>query len=81
MSASNVNKEGADWLLIRSHLNTLIEQLQQEMLSLQPPEQYHAHRGAILFARGLIEWVEPSTPPKTSEDTYGISDPEKENYA
>lgn len=75
-----VNKEGADWLLIKAELNSRIADFQQQMLASLPPEEYHRCRGAILLAREMIEWVEPTIPPKTKEDDYGMSDPNSENY-
>lgn len=75
---SKVNKKGTDWLLLKGELNTRISNMQEDMLGLLPPEEYHRCRGAILFAREIMEWVEPTTPPVTTEDNYGISDPEQE---
>lgn len=75
-----VNKEGADWHLLRAEINTRVADLQEDMLRVLSPEEYHRCRGAVLFARGLIEWVEPTTPPKTQEEDYGMSDPSRENY-
>jgi hypothetical protein len=75
-----VNKEGADWKLVKAELNTRIAQLQDQMLSSLSVEEYHRCRGSILLAKDLIEWVEPTTPGKTSEDDYGISDANRENY-
>lgn len=75
------NKQGADWALTKGWLNTQIAKMQDEMLSPLTPEEYHRARGGILLARELIEWVEPTTPPKVEgEDDYGISDPDKEKY-
>ena len=75
-----VNKEGADWKVLKAKLNTMIDGLQEDMLNLLPPEEYHRCRGGILLAREVIEWVEPTTPPITEEDNYGISDPNKDNF-
>lgn len=66
------NKEGADWLVIKAELKNRIASLQEEMLNELSPEQYNSCRGAILMARQIIEWVEPTTPPKTTEDDYGF---------
>ncbi len=79
--SAQVNKEGVDWLLVKAELNTRIADFQNQMLQSLPPEEYHRCRGAILLAKELIEWVEPTTPPKTSEEDYGISTPEAGNYA
>lgn len=77
---TKVNKEGVDWLLIRGELKTRIAKYQEDMLAVLPAEEYHRCRGAILLAKELIEWVEPTTPPKTQEEDYDISDPGRENY-
>lgn len=77
---TQINPAGTDWLLIRAHLNTRIAELHREMESPLAPEMYNQHRGAILLARELIEKVEPTSPPKTTEDNYGMSDPEEEKY-
>lgn len=76
MNITSVNKDGFDWKLIKSELNTRIADLQSQMLSPLPLEDYHRCRGAILLAKDIIEAVEPTTPPKTVEDNYDISDPE-----
>lgn len=76
-----VNKEGVDWLLIKAKLRSDIAAAQEQLLAELTLEQYHAIRGAILAAKELIEWVEPTTPPKIEEETYGISDPSKDNYS
>jgi hypothetical protein len=66
------NKEGADWLVIKAELKNRIASLQEEMLNELSVEQYNSCRGAILMARQIIEWVEPTTPPQITEDTYGF---------
>lgn len=75
-----VNKDGTDWLLIKDKINDITEQCQETMLSLLPPDEYHKYRGMVLGLRALKDWVEPNTPVTTTEDDYGISDPEKDNY-
>lgn len=75
---SKVNKAGTDWLILKAEINSRIGRMQEDMLSLLPPEEYHRCRGAILMARELIEWVEPNTPPTTKEEDYDISDPGRE---
>jgi hypothetical protein len=77
---TRVNKEGADWIVAKRWLREQIEKRQEEMLAILSPEEYHARRGAILMAREMMEWVEPTTPPKTTEDDYGSSDPNSEFY-
>ncbi len=77
----SVNSKGQDWLLMKAHINEVVTNLQEEMLNFLPNEEYHRLRGAIQFGRGLIDWVEPTTPPQTREEDYGISDPNSENYA
>lgn len=77
---SAVNKSGADWLILRSRLFTSIADMHRKMESPLTLEEYHAARGSIALARELIEWVEPSGPPQTTEDDYGISDPNQGNY-
>lgn len=69
----NVNKIGADWVAIKAWLNHKIEQARSDMEAGQTMEEYHNLRGQILMAKLLIEEVEPSTPPQTSEDNYGFS--------
>jgi hypothetical protein len=71
-----VNKAGTDWLLLKSEINSRIAGLHRDMEASLAPEEYHALRGGIAFARRLIEWVEPTTPPVQVEDDYGMSDPE-----
>lgn len=73
---SRPNKAGADWALMRGWLKTQIATKQDEMLTPLTPEEYNAARGAILLAKEAIEWVEPSAPPQTEEDDYGISNPD-----
>lgn len=75
---AQVNKAGTDWLLVKAEMKTRIHSTQEDMLRLLPPEEYHRLRGAVMVMRELIEWVEPTTPPQTEEDDYGISDPSKE---
>lgn len=75
-----VNKDGADWLLLKAELNTRIARLQEDMLNPLPYEEYNRCRGGILFAKEIIEWVEPTAPPQTTEENYDISDPDREKY-
>lgn len=70
-----VNKEGTDWLLIKKWLEERIDEFHIVMEFQQPIEMYNQIRGSILLARDLLEWVEPTTPPQTEEDDYGISNP------
>ena len=72
----SVNKEGADWKLVKAWLRTSINKAHDAMEAGQSIEEYHFLRGQILLARALIDEVEPATPPITTEDNYGISSPE-----
>jgi hypothetical protein len=72
----SINKAGADWLILKARINTMIAQSRDAMEAGQSVEEYNFLRGHIAMAKELIEWVEPTTPPITTEDTYGISDPE-----
>jgi hypothetical protein len=73
----NINKQSVEWQLIKAKLNTIIIAARDAMESTAlPMEEYNFLRGQIAVARELIEWVEPTTPPITTEDDYGISDPE-----
>ena len=78
---SVVNKAGTDWLLLRSHLHTLIKAQQALMEQGLSVEEYHRAVGSITMAREVIEWVEPTAPPQTKEEDYGMLDPNSENYA
>jgi hypothetical protein len=71
----NVNKAGQDWLLIKAKLHSVISEAHALMEFGLPVEEYHRAVGRVATARELIEWVEPTTPPVTSEDDYGISTP------
>lgn len=77
---TTINKVGADWLVMRSRLFTKIADLHKQMEQSLTMEEYHAARGGIALARELIEWVEPSTPVGTTEEDYGMLDPNRENY-
>jgi hypothetical protein len=77
---SSVNKAGTDWLLIKSQLNTWIKDTHLVLEGELPLEEYHRLGGEIRLARKLIEWVEPTNPPQTVEDNYGLSDPKEDNY-
>lgn len=73
-----VNKQGQDWVLIRKKLGEAIRDAHAVMEGGVSMEEYHRCRGQIAMARELIEWVDPTTPPITHEDDYGISDPEQQ---
>lgn len=78
--STQVNKLGADWLLIKKWLRDRIEASHHNIENGLTLEEYHAQRGRILMAKELIEMVEPTAPPQTSEDDYGISTGEKDIY-
>lgn len=78
--SSTPNKLGADWAIMKARLKTTIADNHAAMEHGLSVEEYNKCRGAVLLARELIEWVEPTTPPKTEEDSYGISDPSESNY-
>lgn len=71
-----VNKAGGDWLLIKAWLRTQIVKAQSDMEGGAEMSEYHFLRGQIRMARALMDEVEPGTPPETTEDDYGISNPE-----
>lgn len=71
-----VNKSGTDWGNTKKWLLIQIEKLHRQMEQPLSLEEYNQVRGSILMARELIEAVEPTTPPKTAEDDYGISSPD-----
>ena len=75
-----VNKAGSDWLHLRKFLKDEIDKAHQAMETPLSPEEYHEQRGVIRLARQVMEAVEPTAPPQTVEDNYGISDPSSENY-
>jgi len=72
-----VNKQGQDWLLVKAKLGEIIVAMHDAMERGLSIEEYNLCRGQVATARELIEWVEPSTPPLTEEDSYGISNPEE----
>lgn len=72
-----VNKAGQDWVLIKAKLRSVIERAHAMMESGLSVEEYNSARGQIAVARELIEFVEPTTPPVTHEDDYGISEPQE----
>lgn len=72
-----INKLSAEWLIIKAELNTLIERARAAMEAGLPVEEYNFFRGQIAVAKEMIEAVEPTRPPVTTEDDYGISDPEE----
>ena len=73
-----VNKAGQDWLLMKHKLKAVIATAHANMEAGLSSDEYHAARGQIAVARDLIEMVEPTTPPVTTEDDYGISDTEQQ---
>jgi hypothetical protein len=70
-----VNKESPDWAMIKRWLSEQIDDSHSDMERGLTVEEYNKCRGHIALAKALIEWVEPTTPPLTSEDDYGISAP------
>lgn len=70
-----INKASAEWLIIKAELNTLIDRARAAMEAGVSLEEYHYLRGQIAVAKEIIEGVEPTRPPVTTEDNYGISDP------
>lgn len=78
---SQVNKAGTDWLVLKAQIHTIIQEAHTRMEQPLSIEQYNFWRGQIAMARDLIEWVEPTAPPQTQEEDYGISDPNQGNYA
>lgn len=73
---SKVSKFSPEWAIIRAWLKEKIEAGHNYMDGGVSMEEYHFTRGQIALAKALIEEVEPTTPPVTVEDTYGMSDPE-----
>lgn len=68
-----ISKQSAEWLLIKAWLNTKINEAHAAMEFGLTLEEYSAMRGRINLARLLIEEIEPTTPPQTKEEDYGIS--------
>ena len=68
-----VNKSGTDWLVTKGWLTTKIDELHREMEASRTLEDYNYLRGQIALARALIEHVEPTAPPQTTEDDYGMT--------
>lgn len=77
---TTINNKGTDWLVMRSHLNTLLADLHRQMEDPLVMEEYHKCRGAIYMIRQIIEWAEPTAPVPTQEDNYDISDPNQGSY-
>lgn len=77
---TQINKNDTSWLLTKGWLTTRIDALHRQMETGLSVEDYHGARGSILLARELMEHVEPSGPPQTSEDTYDVSDPDEGLY-
>lgn len=75
-----INKLSPEWVAIKAMLEAEIEEARTSMEAGQSHEVYQFTRGQIALARKVIEFVEPTTPPKPeqAEDTYGISDPDRE---
>lgn len=71
------NKHSGDWALVKTKLNEMVATAFDAMIGPTVDiAEYNFLRGQIVLAKELIEWVEPTTPPVTTEDNYGISDPE-----
>lgn len=76
-----INKLSPDWIVAKQWLQDQIEKSHRNMESPLSPDAYNFERGRIALARDLIEEVEPTSPPQTSEEDYGISTPETGSYA
>lgn len=75
-----INKLSPDWLMAKAWLDDRIEQSRLSMESGLSSDDYNFERGQIALARALIEAVDPTTPPQTLEEDYGISTPEDGKY-
>jgi len=73
-----INKEGQDWKLTRAKMKDIVATARSVMESGTSLEEYNFCRGQIAVVRELCEWAEPTTPPVTEEDDYGISNPEEQ---
>lgn len=71
-----INKSSPEWLIIKAELNTIVAKAREAMEGELAFHEYNFFRGQIAVAKELMEGVEPTTPPVTTEEDYGISDPE-----
>jgi hypothetical protein len=75
-----INKLGGDWLVAKAWLEEQISKSQRTMEGGLSSEEYNFERGRIALARAMVEFVEPTVPPQTTEDDYGMTPPETGNY-
>lgn len=73
-----INTAGQDWILMRVKLKEIVATARGVMESGTTFEEYNFARGQIAVVRELCEWADPTTPPVTEEDDYGISNPEEQ---
>jgi hypothetical protein len=72
------NRQGEDWRLMRIKLSEMVATARGVMESGTTFEEYNFFRGQIMAIRQICEWADPTTPPVTVDDDYGISDPDAE---
>lgn len=66
--ATQVNRVGADWLLIRKWINDKIDEHTQALTLTN--ENGDIRRGHIAALKEMVAWVEPSELPEVTTDTY-----------
>lgn len=70
-----IPKQGAEWLIVKNWLFAKIDEAHSTMDGGVTFDHYNSLCGQVALARELIEKVEPTRPPLSQEDDYGISQP------
>lgn len=70
-----INQHSPEWQIIKAELNTMVGMAREQIEFGVTEIDYNFYRGQIALAKELIERVEPTRPPVTTEEDYGISDP------